>query len=75
MKNLEEEEENDCKSSNKVSGNTRSNEKGNIYLEYTKTKLSKKCVILESCGKGGFGSVEAYYDHTLGRVIAAKKFA
>jgi hypothetical protein len=50
-------------------------DEGHVYLRYGKTRLSQKCVKLESCGEGGFGAVDAYFDHALGRVIAVKRLA
>lgn len=40
-----------------------SEEDGHMYLPYERMRISQKCVKLESCGEGGFGSVDAYYDH------------
>ncbi|EAR84808.1 kinase domain protein (macronuclear) [Tetrahymena thermophila SB210] len=44
----------------------------NIYLQYQSVDISKKCVKLENCGEGGFGTVDAYYDNNLQKVIAVK---
>ncbi|KAL4436300.1 hypothetical protein ABPG74_015891 [Tetrahymena malaccensis] len=45
----------------------------NIYLQYQNINISQKCVKLENCGEGGFGTVDAYYDHNLQKVIAVKR--
>ncbi|KAL4487123.1 hypothetical protein ABPG72_001575 [Tetrahymena utriculariae] len=45
----------------------------NIYLQYQNINISQKCVKLENCGEGGFGTVDAYYDNNLQKVIAVKR--